>query len=37
MGATANAQLAIADFEGIDSDSSPIRYRACFTLDCPRC
>ncbi|SDW69188.1 DUF6446 family protein [Roseicitreum antarcticum] len=24
---------SVADFEGIDSDSSPIRYRACFTLD----
>lgn len=24
--------LAITGFQGIDSDSSPIRYRACFTL-----
>jgi len=24
--------LAITGFEGIDSDSSPLRYRACFTL-----
>lgn len=27
--------LAHAGFEGIDSDSSPIRYRACFTTDLP--
>lgn len=28
--------LAITGFEGIDSDSSPLRYRACFTvLDAP--
>jgi hypothetical protein len=26
------APLPHADFRGIDSDSSPIRYRACFTL-----
>lgn len=26
-------EVPIADFVGIDSDSSPIRYRACFTLD----
>ncbi|NNE52655.1 MAG: histidine kinase [Sulfitobacter sp.] len=25
--------IAIADFQGIDADSSPIRYRACFTTD----
>lgn len=24
--------VAVTGFEGIDSDSSPIRYRACFTL-----
>lgn len=29
-------QLTIADFEGIDSDSSPLRLRACFrVLDAP--
>lgn len=26
-------QLAISDFEGIDSRSSPLRYRACFHVD----
>ncbi len=26
------ANLSIAGFEGIDSDSSPLRYRACFTI-----
>jgi hypothetical protein len=26
------ARLEIAGFEGIDSDSSPLRYRACFTI-----
>ncbi|SLN23690.1 hypothetical protein ROA7450_00949 [Roseovarius albus] len=25
--------IAFADFEAIDSESSPIRYRACFTTD----
>ncbi|MFN3955518.1 MAG: DUF6446 family protein [Pararhodobacter sp.] len=25
-------RLSIADFQGIDSASSPLRYRACFTL-----
>lgn len=25
--------MPIADFRGIDADSSPLRYRACFTLD----
>ena len=25
--------IPISDFEGIDSDSSPIRYRACFETD----
>ena len=25
--------IPVDDFEGIDSDSSPIRYRACFTTD----
>ena len=27
------APLAVADFQGIDSQSSPIRFRACFTVD----
>ena len=26
------ARLDIADFRGIDSDSSPLRYRACFQI-----
>lgn len=26
-------EIAVRGFEGIDSDSSPIRYRACFTTD----
>ena len=26
------ARLEIADFDGIDSDSSPLRYRACFRI-----
>ncbi|MCC0072724.1 MAG: histidine kinase [Rhodobacter sp.] len=26
------ARLDIADFRGIDSDSSPLRYRACFAI-----
>lgn len=25
--------LAVADFRAIDADSSPIRFRACFTVD----
>lgn len=25
--------VPVTDFEGIDSDSSPIRYRACFQMD----
>lgn len=25
-------RLSIADFQGVDSDSSPLRYRACFTV-----
>ncbi len=25
--------VPVRDFRGIDADSSPIRYRACFTLD----
>ena len=28
-------RLSIADFQGIDSDSSPLRKRACFTLAGP--
>lgn len=28
--------VAHGDFRAIDSDSSPIRYRACFTLEAPR-
>jgi hypothetical protein len=33
VGAVAPVAVAVADFEGIDSDSSPIRYRACFRLE----
>ena len=33
IAALAAQDQPIRDFEGIDSDSSPIRYRACFTLD----
>lgn len=29
------AQLAISGFEGIDSNSSPLRYRACFHVEGP--
>jgi hypothetical protein len=35
LGATAPQDVAIADFRGIDADTSPLRYRACFTLDVP--
>ncbi len=28
-------RLSIADFDGIDSDSSPLRLRACFTVPPP--
>ena len=31
-GAAAPVMVPLTEFEGIDSDSSPIRYRACFTL-----
>lgn len=34
-GAVAPVAVPVAAFEGIDSDSSPIRYRACFTLAAP--
>lgn len=27
--------LALTDFDGIDSDSSPLRRRACFTVETP--
>ncbi len=33
VGALAPQAFRISDFEGIDSDSSPIRHRACFRLD----
>lgn len=33
MGAAAPQSFAVSAFRGIDSDSSPIRYRACFTID----
>lgn len=32
MGALAPQDFAVTKFEGIDSDSSPIRYRACFDI-----
>lgn len=34
-GAVAPVPVPLAAFEGIDSDSSPIRYRACFRLEAP--
>lgn len=34
-GALAPQRVAVRDFRGIDSDSSPIRYRACFILPDP--
>lgn len=33
LGAAAPVAVAVTSFEGIDSDSSPIRYRACFRLE----
>ena len=33
IAATAAQDITVRDFRGIDSDSSPIRYRACFALD----
>ena len=32
MGALAPQDFAVTNFQGIDSDSSPIRYRACFDI-----
>lgn len=32
MGALAPQDFAVTNFEGIDSDSSPIRFRACFDI-----
>ncbi|MBM9594673.1 histidine kinase [Rhodobacteraceae bacterium MCCB 386] len=32
-GAEAARPVPVTDFEGIDSESSPIRFRACFRLD----
>jgi hypothetical protein len=32
-GAVAPVAVPVSGFEGIDSDSSPIRYRACFRLE----
>ena len=33
VGALAPQAFRISDYQGIDSDSSPIRHRACFRLD----
>lgn len=33
LAATSPQEFAITNFRGIDSDSSPIRYRACFDID----
>ena len=33
LGAEAARPIPVEDFRGIDSDSSPIRYRACFQVD----
>ena len=35
LGAAAPIALPVTAFQGIDSDSSPIRFRACFTLAGP--
>ena len=35
LGSGAPEDIAFADFSAIDADSSPIRYRACFTTDTP--
>ncbi|MGY6634973.1 MAG: DUF6446 family protein [Alkalilacustris sp.] len=35
VGAVAPVPVRVSGFEGIDSDSSPIRYRACFRVDDP--
>ena len=35
QGADGLRQVPVRDFAGIDADSSPIRYRACFTLEAP--
>lgn len=32
-GAISARVVPVRDFRGIDSDSSPLRYRACFTID----
>ena len=32
-GADGPVTLAVRDYQGIDSDSSPLRQRACFTVD----
>ena len=33
LAAAAPQPFAVRNFQGIDSDSSPIRYRACFDID----
>ncbi|WFE73909.1 DUF6446 family protein [Roseinatronobacter sp. S2] len=33
VGALAAQDFAVANFRGIDADSSPIRYRACFDIN----
>lgn len=33
LAATAAQDFPVTNFRGIDSDSSPIRYRACFDID----
>ncbi len=35
LGAEGPTPIALADFTAIDSESSPIRYRACFTTPTP--
>ncbi len=34
-GAVAPVQVPVSGFSGIDSDSSPIRFRACFMVEAP--
>jgi hypothetical protein len=33
LGADEPAEFTVRNFQGIDSDSSPIRYRACFEIE----
>ncbi len=35
LGAVSARVVPVRDFRGIDSDSSPLRFRACFTVNAP--